>query len=92
VKFNFLPVVRRFCDQVTDAIHRMHAGKNPLVSIAIHDRPQVFGRQRFYQLQILAECLQSNAAPDIVIGQGVPIGLEELIKRIFMQRQHDLFC
>jgi len=54
---NLPPVVRRFRNQVTDAVHGMHARQNPLIRIiaVIDNRPDRFHRQGFHQFQILAE-------------------------------------
>jgi len=51
----------------------------PLIAIITIDHsPDRFHRQRFHQFQIIPECFQPDAAPNIVVGIFVAIRAEKL--------------
>jgi len=89
-ELNILPVMWLFRDQITDPVHAMDAGQNPLICIivTIHHGPDMGWRELFHQFKIFAKIFQPDSAPDVMIGIFVAVRSKEFAKDIFMQRKH----
>ena len=86
--------MRQSRQQVADAVYPADSRSDPLVAafIRIHDSPHVKWIERSHEIKILAIGFQAVAAPNIVVRQRMPVGLEVFVKDIFVKYQRSTVC
>jgi hypothetical protein len=86
-KVEINPLVRLSRDQIANTIYISNTRRDPLVAagFAIANCPYVLWICSSDNFQVLAESLKTYAAPNIEMCFGMTIGLEVLVKSVFVK-------